>query len=174
MKISIFIFLISGALLFLLGCSEDPLSPASNNINQEGETLEKKCVSIFSGTSVSILPPVDPGVVKVLPNGKVLIRNFLINTVDEMDDPRVSGTVNWVVHLNVYPEGNDKRWGTGELEIDGVGKWEMVYKGWKTIDGEVTYIVKGVGKEGLSGLKAKWYYFKPNDQAYFDVKGRIF
>jgi hypothetical protein len=179
MKRLILLFLIIGATLSFFGCSEkNPSAPELNQGDQVTTSLNKNEHTPFNGTSTSILPPVDFGKKTVLPNGRVQVRGFIIDTEDIMNDDRVTGTVRWVVHWNEYytEEGEfiyDKRWGTGELIIPDVGRWDMTYKGWANVEEGVTYEVDGHGKGELRGLKAHWIYKKPLAPGPFNVTGYI-
>ena len=171
-----FIFVAISALL-IFSCSVDnPVAPETNQeISQSDQLpapLAKKVTTYFSGTSINI-ELLDPGKTTVLSNGRVQIRGLVVQTDDVLTDSRVTGIVTWVVHMNIYPAGNDKRWGSGELIIPGVGRWDMTYKGW-FIPGEgVTYEVDGHGKGELRGLKAHWTYVLPNPPGVFNVQGYI-
>ncbi len=174
MKHLILGFLILGIVIIYFGCTENiPSGPEINPGSQITASLEKKIHSYFNGTSTTLLPFLDPGKTIVLPNGKVMIRGLVVETDDEMDDPRVDGIVTWVVNLDVYTDGTDKRWGTGELIIPDVGRWIMPYKGWFTPQDGVTYEVDGHGKGEFRGLKAHWTYRKPIGAAEFTVNGYI-
>jgi hypothetical protein len=161
-------------ILIFAGCStENPTAPAVSQDNDAINTLAKKVVSYFEGTSLTVLPPEDPGKMINLPTGKTMIRGFVVKTLDDMDDMRVTGTVLWIVHMDIYMDGSDERWGSGELIIPDVGKWDMTYKGWADPMVGVRYEVDGHGKEGLKGKKAHWTYLKPPGQQHFDVQGYI-
>ncbi len=169
MKRSILMTLILGVGLILFGFSEK--NPASPESTQPAVPLGK-VFTYFTGTSVNI-GALDPGKTVILPDGKVLIRGLVVQTEDVLSDARVSGIVTWVVHLDVYPNGEDKRWGSGELNIPDVGGWDMTYKGWLR-EGYVTYEVDGHGKGELKGLTAHWTYNKPAiPSAPFNVDGFI-
>ena len=179
MKRFVVLFLIIGTSLIFFMCStDDPTAPKvkqAPDIRQSDQfsgPLEKKDTTYFSGTSTNNGILVPPKIIN-LPNGVVQWRGLVVRTADTLTDPRVFGIVTWVVHMNIYPEGNDKRWGTGELEIPHVGRWDMTYKGW-FIPGEgLTYEVDGHGKGELRGLKAHWTYFLPNPPGVFNVQGYI-
>ncbi len=162
-------FLFTGIALLYFGCSDNGLS---NPDDQLTTSLEKKVYSYFSGTSVNI-GVVDPGKTKTLPNGTIHIRGLIVQTDDDMNDPRVDGIVTWVVNMNIYPDGSDNRWGTGELPIPNVGRWDMHYVGWFVPEEGLTYEVDGHGKGELKGLKAHWTYFLLNPPGAFDVQGYI-
>jgi hypothetical protein len=169
MKRSIVMTLVVGVGLILFGCSEkNPTSPESS---QPAAPLEK-VVTYFTGTSVNI-GALDPGKTVALPGGKVLIRGLVVQTEDVLSDSRVSGVVTWVVNLDILAPDNDTRWGSGELIIANVGKWDMTYKGYRTPEEGVRYEVDGHGKDGLTGLKAHWTYLLPNPPGVFDVQGFI-
>lgn len=173
MKSLILVLLFLGVTMFYLGCSDNnTTAPELNTSDQVKTTLDKKVVIDFSGTS-SNTQVVQPPKITDLPNGGALWRGFVVTTDDAMSDARVTGTVTWIVNLNIYPDGSDKRWGIGELVIPDRGKWQMPYYGWKTADGVVHYEVDGHGKGEFQGLKAHWTYVKPSTQAYFDVDGSI-
>ncbi|MDH3252568.1 MAG: hypothetical protein OEM41_07235 [Ignavibacteria bacterium] len=172
MKRSIFMTLVIGAGLIFFGCSDkNPTAPEMSQSGQVPASLGK-VVKYFSGTSTNI-GFLDPGKTNALPNGRVQIRGLVVQTEDILTDLRVTGIVTWVVHLNIYPEGNDTRWGSGELIIPDVGRWDMTYKGWLTPGEGLTYEVDGHGKGELKGLKAHWTYFLPNPPGVFEVQGFI-
>ena len=171
MKHSILMFLVIGAIMILFGCSGDnPTAPVVNQNDQAPASLAKVKTE-FSGISTTFAV-LDPGKTVTLPDGRVLIRGLVVQTEDILTDSRVTGIVTWVVNLDIYPDGTDKRWGTGELIIPGIGRWDMPYKGWLR-EGHVTYEVDGHGKGELRGLKAHWTYLKPPNQGFFDVQGYI-
>jgi len=172
MRSLLIMFLIVGTGLLFFGCSNESITtPELNQNDQVLGPLEKKTTIYFSGTSKTIAV-LDPGKEIILPDGRVLVRGFVVQTEDIMNDPRVSGIVTWVVNMDIYPDGTDKRWGTGELIIPNVGSWIMPYIGWKQ-EGSVTYEVDGHGKGDLKGLKAHWTYFVENPPGIFDVQGYI-
>jgi hypothetical protein len=173
MKRLFLVFLFVGIAVVYFGCSvNDPSAPELNQSDQVTVSLEKKVVTTFTGTS-SNTQVVEPPKITTLPDGRELWRGFVVTTDDNMSDDRVTGTVTWVVHLNIYPDGSDKRWGTGELIIPDRGRWQMPYKGWKTVDGVVTYEVDGHGKGEFRGLKAHWTYVLDLSQGIFVVDGFI-
>jgi len=173
MKNLIFIFLFFGLATLYISCSDNnPSAPTLNQGDQVTTSLDKKLNIPFEGIS-SNTQVITPPKITNLPDGRALWRGFVVTTDDNLSDDRVTGTVTWVVNLNIYPDGSDERWGTGELEIEGRGKWQMPYYGWKTTDGVIHYEVDGHGKGEFRGLKAHWTYNKPNDQSYFDVDGFI-
>lgn len=62
--------------LMLVGCSDESQSPVSP---VEKGSLEKSIIHNFTITDVPILPPlypwpVDPGIIKFLPNGKIQFK----------------------------------------------------------------------------------------------------
>jgi hypothetical protein len=154
------------------------VAPVVTQEVQENIGLAKEVSTDFSGESWSDPSSITWGKTVVLPSGVELVRGFLISTDDIMDDPLVTGRVDWVVHWNYYPDDfSDIRWGTGKLTVENVGHWDLVYKGWKTPGEEdwvVIYEVDGTGKgELLRGLKAHWTYERPYGQPYFTVTGYI-
>ena len=182
MKHLIIAFLFVGIAVFYFGCSDNsPSEPAFSQGDQVTTSFNKKPQTPFEGTSVTF-NIVDWGKVtnwpKNEPYQRVQTRGLVVQTQDVISDSRVSGVVTWIVHMNQYftDEGvfiNDKRWGTGELIIPDVGRWDMTYKGW-FIPGEgLTYEVDGHGKGELRGLKAHWTYFLENPPGVFTVTGFI-
>ena len=173
MKRLFLLFLVIGTCLILFSCSADNLTaPEINQSDQLPAPLAKKVTTYFDGISTNI-GVLDPGKTITLPSGRVLIRGLVVQTEDILNDPRVAGIVTWVVNLDIYPDGTDKRWGTGELIIPSVGRWNMPYIGWKR-EGYVTYEVDGHGKGDLRGLKAHWTYKKEAiPGAPFNVDGYI-
>ncbi|MBN2366117.1 MAG: hypothetical protein JXL67_08105 [Calditrichaeota bacterium] len=173
MKHLIIMLLILGLVVCFFGCSEENVTaPDPNQSNQSLTSFEKKTMVYFNGTSQNI-GMLDPGKSVTLPDGRIITRGLVVQTNDIMNDPRVTGIVTWVVNIDEYPDGTDKRWGTGELIIPDVGKWMMPYIGWKR-DGYVTYEVDGHGKGDLQGLKAHWTYHKEAVPGVpFDVTGFI-
>lgn len=170
MKNLIIIFLIGIATIFF-SCS-DTSNLVSNPNDQIPTSVEKKVYSYFSGASVNI-GVIDPGKTTPLPGGTVHIRGLVVQTEDNLNDARVNGIVTWIVNLEIYPDGSDKRWGSGELLIPELGKWDMNYKGW-FIPGEgLTYEVDGHGKGEFKGLKAHWTYFLDSPPGVFEVQGYI-
>ena len=173
MKYLLSMLVIIGIGLLFFGCSDENLTtPDLNQSDQAIAPLAKKIYSYFNGSSVNI-GLVTPPKVNNLPNGVIQWRGLVVQTDDDLSDPRVDGIVTWVVHLDIYPDGSDKRWGSGELIIPNIGKWDMTYKGW-FIPGEgLTYEVDGHGKGEFKGMKAHWTYFLPNPPGIFDVQGYI-
>ena len=165
--------------LLIFSCSVD--NPTSPEISQAPEIsqsdqlpdpLAKKTVTYFSGTEIFI-GVLDPGKEITLPNGKLLIRGLVVQTEDILTDSRVSGIVTWIVHLDIYPDGTDKRWGSGELVIPNMGRWDMTFVGWFSLEDGVTYEVDGHGKGAFQALKAHWTYRKPIGNPDFTVNGFI-
>jgi hypothetical protein len=169
MKQLITVFLFFGIAIIYFGCSDDGIS---NSEEQLTTSLEKKIYLYFSGTSESI-GVLDPGKTKTLPNGTIHIRGLIAQTNEIMSDARVTGIVTWVVNMNVYPDGSDDRWGTGELIIPDEGRWDMNYYGWFVPGEGLTYEVDGHGKGDFRGLKAHWTYYVENLGGIFDVQGYI-
>jgi len=147
------------------GCSEDiPNAPELNQNDEIVVPLAKKEVSYFDGTSVTFAV-VDAGKTVTTATGRVHTRGLIVQTNEMMSDARVTGVVTWVVNMDIFENGEDLRWGTGDLVIPGVGSWHMPYKGWcreNPEDGKfyVTYEVDGHGKGDLKGLTGHWTYFK--------------
>jgi hypothetical protein len=169
MKRFILMTLAIGTGLIFFGCAGK--NPTAPEMSQVPASLEK-VVTYFSGTSVNI-GVLDPGKTIALPGGKVLIRGLVVQTEDVLSDSRVSGVVTWVVNLDILAPDNDTRWGSGELIIANVGKWDMTYKGWRTPEEGIRYEVDGNGKGELKGLKAHWTYLLPNPPGVFNVEGFI-
>ena len=172
MKRLILVFLFVGIAVIYFGCSENnPSAPELNQSDQVTASLEKKVHTYFSGTSTNI-GTLDPGKTITLPNGCVMTRGLVVQTEDILTDPRVTGDVTWVVNRNVY-EGNIELWGSGELKIPNVGRWDMTYKGWWPSGGVLRYEVDGHGRGELKGLKAHWTYVLILPEGYFEVNGYI-
>ena len=163
------------------GCTED--NPSALQMSQNDAMMvplaKTKEVSYFDGTSVTSAM-VDEGKTVTTAKGVVHIRGLVVQTTETMSDARVTGVVTWVVNMDIFENGEDLRWGTGELVIPGVGSWHMPYKGWCREDPEdgkfyVTYEVDGHGKGDLKGLTAHWTYFKEALPALpFAVNGYIY
>jgi hypothetical protein len=75
----------------------------------------------------------------------VQIRGFVIKIYDQMTDTKVTGIINWIVHLDLYPDGIYKRWDLGELIILNMGNWDMTFVGWDSLEDDVTYEIKKSG-----------------------------
>jgi hypothetical protein len=164
---------ISTLMIFFFGCSED--NPAAPELSQSDPVLAplaKKTLAYFSGTSTNI-GVLNPPKTNNLPTGITQWRGLVVQTNDELNDSRVDGIVTWIVHMDIYPDGSDKRWGSGELSIPDMGKWDMTYKGWFTPGEGLTYEVDGHGKGELKGLKAHWTYFLETPPGVFEVHGII-
>lgn len=172
MKKLILLLLIFGTAVIYNGCSDNTISNPELYQNDQVITLDKKTYSYFSGSSTNI-GMIDPGKTVTLPNGTVHIRGLVVQTDDVLNDARVDGIVTWVVHLDIYPDGSDKRWGSGELIIPDVGRWDMTYKGWFVPGEGLTYEVDGHGKGELGGLKAHWTYYLQSPPGVFEVQGYI-
>lgn len=168
---NLILILLFGLATIFFSCSENG-SPVSTPDDQVPTSIEKKIYSYFNGSSVNI-GMIDPGKTNTLPDGTVHIRGLVVQTDDALSDPRVDGIVTWIVNLDIYPDGSDKRWGSGELNIPELGKWDMNYTGW-FIPGEgLTYEVDGHGKGEFKGLKAHWTYFLESPPGVFEVQGYI-
>lgn len=173
MKHLISALLFFGIITVYSGCSDNAISDPEIFGNNSGSvSLDKKIYSYFSGTSVNI-GVIDPGKTNILPDGTVHIRGLIVQTDDQLSDSRVNGIVTWVVNMNIYPDGSDNRWGSGELIIPDIGKWDMNYTGWFIPGDGLTYEVNGHGKGELKSLKAHWTYFLLNPPGVFDVNGFI-
>jgi hypothetical protein len=159
MKQLITVLLFFGIAIIYFGCSDDGISNSDELLTN---SLEKKVYSYFSGTSTNI-GVIDPGKTNTLPNGTIHIRGLVVQTDEVMNDTRV----------NIYPDYTQDRWGTGELTIPNVGRWDMNYTGWLVPGEGLTYEVDGHGKGELRGLKAHWTYYLPNPPGIFDVQGYI-
>ena len=147
-------------------------APEISQSDQLPDPLAKKVTTYFNGISTNTGMLAPPKIIN-LPNGVIMWRGLVVQTDDDLSDSRVDGIVTWVVNLDIYPDDTDKRWGSGELTIPGVGRWDMTYKGWKTPEEGVTYEVDGHGKGELRGLTAHWTYLKPPTAAEFTVNGYI-
>ena len=174
MKRFTFLFFIIATAIFIFGCSADDLTaPEISQSDQLPDPLAKKVTTDFNGISTNTGMLAPPKIIN-LPNGVIMWRGLVVQTDDDLSDSRVDGIVTWVVNLDIYPDDTDKRWGSGELTIPGVGRWDMTYKGWKTPEEGVTYEVDGHGKGDLRGLKAHWTYKKEAiPGAPFNVDGYI-
>jgi len=173
MKRLIFLFSFIGIATIYFSCSDTgPINSEFSTNDRATISLEKKTLSYFSGTSVTTAV-IEPGRWDTLPNGNIHVRGLIVQTNDDLNDPRVDGIVTWVVNMDMYPDGSDNRWGRGDLAIENVGRWDMNYVGW-FIPGEgLTYEVDGHGKGDLRGLKAHWTYFLENPPGIFEVHGYI-
>ena len=167
------------SIFLILTCSID--NTTSPEIDKNAELakmdqfqppLEMRDSTFFNGTSTTTAI-LDPGKIITLPNGIIMRRGLVVQTDDASSDTRVSGIVTWIVNMNIYPDGTDKRWGTGELIIPGIGKWIMPYKGWADPINGITYEVDGHGKGDLRGLKAHWTYRRLPGVTDFTVNGYI-
>jgi len=173
MKHLILFSLIIATIMFFFGCSENnAVDPQLSQNDQLPTSLAKKVYTYFNGTE-TLIAFLDPGKTVTLPSGRVLIRGLVVETQDIMNDPRVTGMPVWIVNMDVYPDGSDKRWGSGELDIPNMGNWDMTFVGWNSLENGVTYEVEGHGKNEFSGLKAHWTYRKPIGDPDFTVHGYI-
>ncbi len=173
MKRFICIFLLAGVAMFYFGCSENsPIAPELNKDNQSTTNLGKQTVyTYFNGTSETQLPFIYNGRMNILPDGTVQIRGCIVATEDILTDPRISGMMTWIVNMDIYPDGSDKRWGSGVSENE---LWDLTFKGWNdpVVEG-VTYEVNGHGKGDYSGMKTHMTYLKPVGEPLFTVDGYI-
>lgn len=153
------------ALLFILGCTADNVTAPGEDPGLQAPTfLAKRTLAYFYGESVTF-NVLDFGKTDTLPTGTIHTRGLIVQTQDDLSDDRVSGVVTWVVNMDIYPNGEDKRWGTGELIIPDRGSWQLPYVGWAKFDPDdgkkyVTYEVEGHGKGEFKGLKGHWTYKK--------------
>ena len=172
MKRFICIFLLTGASMFYFGCSENnPIAPELNKDNQSTVNLGKQTIyTFFDGTSETQLPFIYDGRINILPDGTIQIRGCIVETEDILTDSRISGMMTWIVNLDIYPDGSDKRWGSGISENE---LWDLTFKGWYDLVDGVTYEVNGHGKGDYRGMKTHMTYLKPVGAALFTVDGFI-
>ena len=172
MKNLIFIFLFFGVATLYIGCSDNnPSAPQLNQNDQLTSNLEKSTIySYFTGTSETQFPFVYDGRTNILPDGTIQIRGCIVETEDILSDARISGIITWIVHLDIYPDGSDKRWGSGETEDR---QWDMTFKGWYDLVDGVTYEVEAHGKGEYKGMTAHLTYRKPIGEPLFAVNGYI-
>jgi hypothetical protein len=164
------IFLLIGAAIIYFGCSENnPLDPNLNQNEMSLTNLGKKIhYTFFDGTSYTI--SLVEGKLIFLPNGTLRIIGWIADTDDQLSDPRISGIITWKGNMDIYPDGSDKRWGSGESED---GQWDLRFNGWLDLIEGVTYEVDGHGKGEYQGLKIHMTYLKPIGDTLFTVNGYI-
>ncbi|MEN8228997.1 MAG: hypothetical protein ABFS38_12645 [Bacteroidota bacterium] len=151
---------IIGATILFSGCAKEDFSPPGlDPVDQETTSLKaaKKALS-FSGVC-SFVADGDEGNLMELPNGKSLLEGMTTIWHDDANDPLVTGQTTWYVKQKIEADGTFKYWGKAELLCDdGLGKWQMTWRGHLNEDGLIATAV-GQGKEGaVKGMVAEWTY----------------
>ncbi len=135
--------------LVLVGCTDNPMEPLSQSAQSANvpSTLEKKIVQDFSGTMwQDVTAPgflIDPGVTKVLPDGRVLIKGVTqkVKCSATFTDGGVDlFTGDAVVELNGLADpaaGVGEFWGKATImpaapEARG-GVWRLIWRGKGTL-----------------------------------------
>lgn len=184
MKHSFILIAIIGALMILLGCTENqPTSPYLEQTENTSNILSKKLVSFgpnakyFTGVCTKTTDPdfvESPGTMKALPNGKMLVKDRTTVWHDATNDPRTTGNTYWFVEQKIEEDGTWKYWGKAILvvENDG-GSWEVSWHGYLDGNGLIAYGT-GQGKEGgVKGLVGKWKYTFDFGQFQYDIEGYV-
>jgi hypothetical protein len=105
----------------------------------------------FTGTEVSLGPPVDHGVWTELPSGNVHVRGMTSLYQEEATDQRMSGVTTSVMNANWGPDYAGPMWGTSQTVIadsaqcPGGGVWQGRWAGLRNADGTYAYHVAGQG-----------------------------
>lgn len=161
MKKLLIVFL--GAII-LFGCAEPECELTSDDLS--GVDLKKAKVKNYFTGICSSLNEEEAGMVKLLPNGKTLVKGFYTvwhDDADDLEDWRVTGTTKWYVNQKIEEDGSFKYWGKAELIVDGErGTWDMTWHGYLTftpLGPELIAYAVGQGKSGeVKGMVAKWTY----------------
>jgi hypothetical protein len=148
------------AFLICWGCQEaNVLAPATDQNVPPTAFLSKNVKTTFTGISRFSSGP-EPGVIKLLPNGKILVKGKVNEWYDTASDPRVAGKTIWYINAKIERDGSRNVWGRGELIVEnGGGLWEMSWHGRISSDFVILDYVYGTGKEGsVKGLVGRWVY----------------
>jgi hypothetical protein len=166
MKSLILAFLFIVTAMLYIGCSDN--NPAVPELNQSNQLTAKKTYTFFDGTSYTFA--LEEGHMIFLPDGTLRIIGWIAYTDDQLSDPRINGIMTWKGSMDIYPDGSDKRWGSGESED---GQWDLRFDGWLDLVEGVRYEVDGHGKGEYRGLKIHMTYLKPVGDTIFTVSGYI-
>ncbi len=183
MKRSKLMLLVIGAAIIFFGCEKmDPELPEPDQPDLGMASLKAtKVKTAFTGTSIPVINPIDPGTIKILPNGKTHVMGVVAEWYDQASDPRVTGTSIWYENIiwDAEPFASPgKVWGKAEIFVGGNaeendGRWEITWHGYFTLSevpGHFTIDVDavGTGKEGeVKGLTAKWKYIFDSQVGFF-------
>jgi len=175
--------LVMGAAIIFFGCEKEANpAPGADLADQENTSLKAAIVkTAFTGTSTPVINPIDPGITKILPNGKTKVIGIVAEWYDQASDPRVTGTSIWYENCIWDAEpftSPGKFWGKAEIFVGGNaeendGRWEITWHGYFTLSevpGHFTVDVDAVGKgkEGeVKGLTAKWKYTFDSQVGFF-------
>jgi hypothetical protein len=184
MKHLFIVMLILGTVMVFFSCQQESALPTELNQNDPGiSALEKPEEPFgshgtgFTGECTKTSDPDFeelPGVVKELPNGKMLLKGRTTVWHDATTDPRVSGNTYWYIDQKFEEDGTFKYRGKAELVVDNDGgRWQMSWHGYLNENGLIAEGV-GQGKEGaVKGLVAKWTYTFDFANRKYDIVGYI-
>jgi hypothetical protein len=185
MKYSIFVFLFMAIALFYFSCSDNnPTSPELSQSDQVTSTLAK-VTTPFIGESIWVAD-IDQGTMKVLPNGKILIKGQKSEWFESADVPMVTGQSFWDINWKIEADWSGaKIWGKADIIVDdGLGTWKLSWHGWLT-DGEfdagffskgiIVVEAVGTGKSGVvKGMVGHWTYtMNIEDGFVYETEGYI-
>jgi hypothetical protein len=127
---------------------------------QENPVSLSKTKTDFTATADIVCDPpfISPGTIKILPNGKKLVRGVKVKYDMIASDPLLTGQLFWTTNKNIEVGGYKvKLWGKQELIVAlGKGKWELTWHGYK-IGSKITLYATGVGVDGdVKGMVTKW------------------
>ena len=137
----------------------------------------------FTGVCSKDVDYVDlPGIEKLLPNGKMLVKGSTTVWHDDASDWRVTGSTFWYVNQKIEEDGSFKYWGKAELIVDGEnegdpsrGSWDMTWHGYLTFTPMGPQLIAeavGQGKSGdVKGMVGKWTYIMDFSQFVYNFEG---
>ena len=169
MKRLITMFLFVGVTMFFYSCSENnSTAPELSKSDQVTSTLAKVTTE-FIGES-NWVADLEPGTMKVLPNGKILIKGQKSEWFESADVPMVTGQSFWDINWLIEADWSGaKIWGKADINVDDdLGTWKLSWHGWLT-DGEydagffskgiIVVEAVGTGKSGVvKGMVGHWTY----------------
>jgi hypothetical protein len=129
------VILFIGAALLIFGCQKD--NPMVSGQDDQASADLKAVGTYFEGES-SPVATLEPGVVTVLPNGKVKITGMVAEWYDDAwpedptIDPLYTGQTIWYENWLIEADGSSaKIWGKTEFNLDGgIGTWQMSWHGY--------------------------------------------
>lgn len=172
------------SVLFFLSCQQDSSMPTEISQKDQGINALHKTDTpfgskgkIFTGVCTKTTDPDFeelPGVIKELPNGKMLKKGRTTVWHDATSDYRTTGNTYWYIDQKFEEDGTFKYWGKADLVVDnGGGVWAMSWHGYLNEDGLIAEGV-GQGKSGdVKGLVAKWTYTFDFINFQYDIVGYI-
>ena len=173
MKRAIFMFFVIGVTMIYFGCSENnTTAPELSQSDQIATTLAKTKIPFTDGWAKIVCPPIYPiypGIPKILPNGKTLVKGIKVRYDMEVEsEPLLTGACLWTTNKKIEADMSAaKLWGKIELFVgvaadgdinEAVGKWDITFHGYRD-HRDVVIEAVGQGKEGdVKGMVGKWTF----------------